>query len=238
MHASARVCSFCRRAEPTVGFYTRSNYCKACHTAYTGRRQRLRWDAESEAAREARLAQRRLKRTGSASRKRVRQVVREDGFLRCIDCDIWKPPDAFYRDKDKSTGRSTRCKTCSLASHQRYYQANRAKLLTYQQERRNAGRDAARAYEREIYERRKDKAQATNKARARAMGKPNAATVGYDRILRSDPCSYCGASAGQVDHVTPIRLSGANHWMNLTAACRACNREKSAWPLLHYLRER
>lgn len=61
----------------------------------------------------------------------------------------------------------------------------------------------------------------------------------YIGVLRKDPCSYCGGdSAGESDHIVPIKLGGGSDWMNLTAACRVCNSSKSSRPLLVFMAER
>lgn len=49
-------------------------------------------------------------------------------------------------------------------------------------------------------------------------------------ILRRDDftCQYCGlkSSTLTVDHVLPRRLGGRHVWVNVVAACPACNRRK------------
>lgn len=53
----------------------------------------------------------------------------------------------------------------------------------------------------------------------------------YRRVLRGDPCAYCGGTAHLVDHIDP-RPGGSNDWDNLTAACRSCNGRKGAMTML------
>lgn len=57
----------------------------------------------------------------------------------------------------------------------------------------------------------------------------------YAAILRADPCSYCGAPGGQLDHIIPLASGGAESWDNLTSACATCNRRKHARSLLEFL---
>lgn len=117
-----------------------------------------------------------------------------------------------------------------------YYRRHRDERIAYQRARRDADPDAARAYERAVYARRSAKHQASNRARERGMANPSRDTVAYEAVLRRDPCAYCGARDEiQVDHVVPVAGGGANDWMNLTAACRACNRAKSAHGLLAFM---
>lgn len=59
--------------------------------------------------------------------------------------------------------------------------------------------------------------------------------IDYEAILREDPCAYCGATAGEIDHIDPLSLGGSPEWDNLGAACRSCNASKHATPLLKYL---
>jgi len=45
-------------------------------------------------------------------------------------------------------------------------------------------------------------------------------------------CTYCDAPFGptvvaEVDHIRPLAKGGCDEWMNLTPACRECNRAKS-----------
>lgn len=62
----------------------------------------------------------------------------------------------------------------------------------------------------------------------------------YEASLRSDPCAYCGDTAGpaDIDHIEPRKGNGANTWHNLTAACPRCNSSKNAKPLLRWLASR
>jgi len=77
----------------------------------------------------------------------------------------------------------------------------------------------------------------------------------WQRVLRADPCSFCGEvihysfradewrhGAGTVDHVEPksqpIRgIGGAHAWTNLAGACSDCNGSKSDKPLLMFLHQ-
>lgn len=55
------------------------------------------------------------------------------------------------------------------------------------------------------------------------------------RIIRSDPCSYCGRRADTVDHIEPVYRGGSGDPRNLAPACRACNSKKKTMPLLWFL---
>jgi 5-methylcytosine-specific restriction endonuclease McrA len=144
----------------------------------------------------------------------------------------------------KRHGRSERVKhprtpeereALSKARARAYYEAHREERIAQVAARRNADPEAARAYERAVYERRRAKHQAANRARERRLEKPDRETLEYDVILRADPCSFCGTSGVQVDHIDAVAHGGRNHWSNLTAACRPCNRAKSDKSLLAFM---
>lgn len=60
------------------------------------------------------------------------------------------------------------------------------------------------------------------------------------RIIRADPCAYCGGPGGTVDHVVPRSrgLPGTYDWSNVVGACQTCNENKADSDLLLYLRGR
>lgn len=62
---------------------------------------------------------------------------------------------------------------------------------------------------------------------------------GYGRVLRADPCAFCGETAGTLDHIrSQSAENGPTHWTNLTGACPACNLDKGADTLLGFLLRR
>lgn len=56
----------------------------------------------------------------------------------------------------------------------------------------------------------------------------------YVEVLTSGPCTYCGATATDVDHVRPLAQGGHEARCNLVPACRACNRSKGGKLLIHW----
>lgn len=68
----------------------------------------------------------------------------------------------------------------------------------------------------------------------RKVGK-NELSREYAEILLGDPCSYCGSTAGSIDHIEPVSAGGSNEWPNLTSSCLDCNRCKTTRPLLIFL---
>lgn len=75
----------------------------------------------------------------------------------------------------------------------------------------------------------------SHKRRARVAAEVDADDLAYIEVLRSDPCSYCGAEAGSIDHIEPLKSGGSCGWENLTASCRGCNSSKYTAPLLAFL---
>jgi hypothetical protein len=60
-------------------------------------------------------------------------------------------------------------------------------------------------------------------------------SVAYRKVLRADPCSYCGGEAQALDHIDPAHHGGADDWENRTSACRRCNSYKGTLSLLQAL---
>ena len=56
--------------------------------------------------------------------------------------------------------------------------------------------------------------------------------VAYLAALKADPCAYCGAAGGQLDHIDAAHNGGGDGWDNLTGACRGCNLSKGRKSLL------
>ena len=54
----------------------------------------------------------------------------------------------------------------------------------------------------------------------------------YRKVLKADPCAYCGGQSDSIDHIVPIAEGGEDGWENYTGACRRCNAVKQALPLL------
>lgn len=76
-----------------------------------------------------------------------------------------------------------------------------------------------------------------NRLRRKAAGAP-ALPEEVPTHLYKDLCSYCGGSAGTVDHIIPVNGGGTNGPDNFTAACWICNASKGAKSLLLFLLQR
>ena len=57
----------------------------------------------------------------------------------------------------------------------------------------------------------------------------------YRRVLRRDPCAYCGAPSVQLDHVEPKAHGGSDDSENRAGACASCNGRKQDVPLLFWM---
>lgn len=53
-------------------------------------------------------------------------------------------------------------------------------------------------------------------------------SASYRALIASNPCHYCGGPSDEIDHFYPVRLGGTDIWVNLVAACFACNNKKAA----------
>ena len=59
--------------------------------------------------------------------------------------------------------------------------------------------------------------------------KPKGWTALRSAVLHRDhnTCTYCGAQANEVDHITPVSQGGTHKLNNLAAACKQCNANKN-----------
>lgn len=74
-----------------------------------------------------------------------------------------------------------------------------------------------------------------NRLRRLELATPDALAEEYAKVLRGDPCSYCGAPMAHIDHIDAIARGGDGAWDNLTAACGFCNSSKSTRRLLDFM---
>jgi 5-methylcytosine-specific restriction endonuclease McrA len=63
----------------------------------------------------------------------------------------------------------------------------------------------------------------------------------WSRIVRNDPCSFCGRAGGTADHIVPQDplvpdpAYGKYTWFNLAGACESCNASKGNSDLITFL---
>ena len=58
--------------------------------------------------------------------------------------------------------------------------------------------------------------------------------LGWRKTLQKDPCSYCGGTGGEADHIVARRNGGRDRWLNLAGTCERCNRAKGTRSLLAF----
>lgn len=182
----------------------------------------------------------------------------------CRVCGLLKRYADFYMRPDSPDGRRSECKVCTKArsttSQRSRQQERKAYLKQYHSDHRellNAKvRERKKRTRRYLYFRRyraanldrlrdterrwrqRNRHQEAARRHARRALPLNAETRDYIRLLQSDPCSYCGAATGTIDHIVPVVKGGSNHWSNLTSACLSCNSSKHDRSLLVFLMER
>lgn len=167
---------------------------------------------------------------------------------------------ATYAPKPRASGPCAVCKRpvhqlidgmCKSCWDRRRYRQQRTRLLELNRQWREANPDywrqphiyeRVRQWQRDHPERTREILRAAlRRRRARlhgaALGDAES-TDTYCRILRTDPCAYCGAPASDIDHIDAISRGGPHSWENLTAACRSCNVSKYNEPLLGFLLRR
>lgn len=67
------------------------------------------------------------------------------------------------------------------------------------------------------------------------MSQVTGETKEYVKIIRKDPCVYCGKPSEHIDHIVPFTDGGPTDWPNLAPACSNCNLRKNKKSLLEFL---
>lgn len=63
----------------------------------------------------------------------------------------------------------------------------------------------------------------------------------YKKIIRLDPCVYCGEPAdpeSTIDHIHPMHHGGKSWWTNYAPTCFTCNNGKHSQSLLEFMLQR
>lgn len=131
----------------------------------------------------------------------------------CRGCGEHLPLDAFYKDSRNADGRRGRCIACVTAE-------GRARYKREKEEDPEAHRQRWATWARKHRER-----------KGWRYG-------GFAYVLAEDPCAYCGAVGGTIDHIQPVSRGGANSETNFTGACSSCNSAKGNLSLLGFLLRR
>lgn len=60
-------------------------------------------------------------------------------------------------------------------------------------------------------------------------------TAEYVKIIRKDPCVYCGSLCEHIDHIVPFADGGPTDWSNLAPTCSSCNLRKNRKSVLEFM---
>lgn len=179
----------------------------------------------------------------------------------CTNCMQSLPLSSFSKDSNRKDGLNPWCRNCvstymkeyRLRNHDRETERARKwtldnpertrELRRARYHRKTAVADALR-WQRANPERRSAisrKYAASDKgiaAKLRSRYALDAGALEWAKILRNDPCSYCGGVSDSIDHIIPQAQYKDHSWSNLTAACRLCNSSKQDKPLIQWLATR
>ena len=184
---------------------------------------------------------------------------------KCSNCQNLKPPTSFHRDNHLKSGYASACKECrNLRSRhhhannkdhykrvrQRWYAANRTRVLARKRAASHANQKVRQSYLKQWYnanrERAKDQSRrwkAANPDKVRLISQrgsrmrkvrcgPKLRTVEWLAILAKVgwQCLYCGSASHPlvIEHFVPISRLGWNTHTNILPACGPCNRAKQA----------
>lgn len=172
--------------------------------------------------------------------------------LRCTRCGRQQDIEQFRPVPTKVNGRDSWCRACqrqstrdSRARHgHRYNEQRRRRPVTAACQACGSTYLRSRTDQRFCSRRCKEIAKRAREREARGYGvafslrDPYASLIhdadlgAYYSAVRRDPCSYCGGTGGEVDHIVARSNGGPNEWQNYAAICRACNMAKWTYTLL------
>jgi 5-methylcytosine-specific restriction endonuclease McrA len=116
------------------------------------------------------------------------------------------------------------------------------KMREYNRKRRREKREEVNEAMRRWYERNKMRPSVLrNRSRRNNLQRTgrytDEETLDYIKLIKRDPCSYCGGFSERmaVDHIEPVSRGGDHHWTNMTIACQSCNSAKRDRPMLEFL---
>lgn len=59
--------------------------------------------------------------------------------------------------------------------------------------------------------------------------------IGYNEVVKKEPCVYCGGLAKTWDHLIPKSKGGPSGWTNMARACSHCNLKRDTKPFLIFM---
>lgn len=110
---------------------------------------------------------------------------------------------------------------------------NRARMAASAAAWRSRNADFWTAYMQQWREDNRERARAYDTARRaqRTLSRDDRElSVAYRKVIRHDPCFYCGESTDEMhfDHFIALKRGGTDHWWNLVRSCSTCNERKNA----------
>lgn len=186
---------------------------------------------------------------GNPSPTVLRALDHEDGTRTCCICGARQALELYDQDQNASLGRRSRCKPCRSDQMKKWYADNQERQASRQRARFDADPDKHRQWDRERYERDREKRLliayvAVDRRRARQAGVEFDKSVTRVNLRRQygDQCFYCQVdmtftatkrgtglrpdNLATVEHVHPISLGGPHTWENVVLACWRCNISK------------
>ncbi|MGQ5576334.1 HNH endonuclease signature motif containing protein [Streptomyces sp. ECR3.8] len=168
----------------------------------------------------------------------------------------------FRKKSGSKDGLATECRECGRARDREWNRKNRDQRRAYRERTKKERSEYAKQwyarnpgyrerYYREnkeaSYERRyrwielnPEKHRAASAKRRAAMKGTNDLEVlaDYMKLIRADPCVYCGSPAEHVDHIIALAKRGAHEWDNLAPTCATCNTSKATHDVLTFMLRR
>lgn len=162
----------------------------------------------------------------------------------CTTCGETLPLSQYHRDSRSADGYRAQCKRCRCAAVKEWYDATKPERKRRRDEAFEANPERRRAWDRERYQRDRDKRleQAIEQAlKRRASMREREYDEGITRkALRrrdGDQCFYCGTvldftkvghgdhpeSQATIEHLHRISDGGTHTWANVVLACWRCN---------------
>lgn len=165
----------------------------------------------------------------------------------CTRCGQLLPFIFFHREKSTKDGFRTTCKDCEKDRRQKYYLANKERIIEKSANWAKNNRSKKREIQRRYYQKVKDSVkqkhsesfkkwrlanpdkdrQRTIKRRSvRKNAKTYLVTHQELKKMLLKPCFYCGEKSEQIDHIVPLSRGGSHSIGNLIGACAHCNHSK------------
>lgn len=168
---------------------------------------------------------------------------------KCTNCQVFKEPTEFYKDKKNKDGLARQCKVCVKERAKAHYRANRESRINRASVWTKNNREKTREYARRHYASHRDTLVIEKRIRSSQWAKDNPDKARMKVALRrarmlavesqnvaawldllefyGAVCAKCGATDNlTLDHVVPITLGGGHLTFNFQILCKPCNSQK------------